>query len=151
MVFKILIKYCRRYRSSGQGFTIVEVLIAMAILSVGLLAVGTMQITSIKGNKIAMDITEASCLAESKLEELMSIPFDHADVSDTNADGASGLDALTVDMADYSAPSSNGRYTLFWNVADDFPHNNTKTIKIIVVWSNTGQSKNISISCIRAS
>lgn len=151
MVFKLLINYCMRQKSNNQGFTIIEVLIAMTILSVGLLAVGTMQIASIKGNKTALDITEASFLAESKLEELISIPFDHVDLIDTKADGTTGLDASTVDTADYSTSSGNGRYTLFWNIADDFPQNNTKTIKIIVNWSNKGQSKNISISCIRAS
>ncbi len=146
------------FNSSGQlwlrqplnkkGFTIIEVMIAMTILAIGLLSIGTMQITAVKGNKIAMDISRASYLAESKLEELLSMPFVNADGVDTNSNGPVGLDAATTDTADRF--EINGRYTVFWNIADDFPFNNTKTIKIIVIWRNKGVSKCVSIRNIRA-
>ena len=50
--------------------------------------------TAIKGNKTAFDITEASFLAENKLEELLTIPF--ASVSDTKINGSGRLDNNTV-------------------------------------------------------
>jgi len=139
---------CLNQSLKKQGFTIIEVMIAMTILAIGLLSIGTMQIAAVKGNKIAMDISKASYLAESKLEELLSLPFVDANVADANGDGALGLDAKTADTADRF--EINGRYTLFWNIADDFPLNNTKTIKVIIVWRNKGVSKRLSIRNIRA-
>jgi type IV pilus modification protein PilV len=136
---------------NDSGFTIIEVLIAMAIFAIGILGIAKLQISSIGGNRTAMEVSEASFLCEGKLEELMSIPYADADVVDTTNDGEDGLDASTVDTADHNASSDDGLYTILWNVAEDFPVNNTKTIKVIVGWSNMGRSRNISISCIKAS
>jgi type IV pilus assembly protein PilV len=149
MVLKQLAKQYRKQRCSDDGFTLIEVLIAIFVLSIGVLAVGMMQISSINGNKIAFNISEASFLAESELERLLSIPF--GDVTDDNGDGSGGLDNNTVGTADDNTTSIDGRYTILRNVADDFPENNTKTIKIIVIWDFKGNSKSLSISSIKAS
>jgi type IV pilus assembly protein PilV len=149
MVLKQLAKQYRKQRCSDDGFTLIEVMIAISVLSIGVLAVGMMQISSINGNKTAFDISEASFLAESELERLLSIPFDN--VIDTNNDGSGGLDNNTADTADDNTTSSDGKYTILRNVADDFPETNTKTIKIIVTWDHKGDSKSLSISGIKAS
>ncbi|RKZ91851.1 MAG: hypothetical protein DRQ43_09650 [Gammaproteobacteria bacterium] len=151
MVLKQLSEYYGKQRCSDDGFTLIEVMIAMFVLTVGILAVAMMQITSINGNKTAFDISEASFLAESKLEELLSIPFDNVDVIDTNDDEDAGLNNNTTGTADNNATSGNGRYTILWNIADDFPETNTKTIKVIVNWDYKGDSKSLSISGIKAS
>ena len=54
---------------AGQGFTLVEVLIAMAIFSIGILAVGTMIMTTTRQNTDGNIITQATMLARSKIEE----------------------------------------------------------------------------------
>jgi type IV pilus assembly protein PilV len=149
MVLKQLAKQYRKQRCSDDGFTLIEVLIAIFVLSIGVLAVGMMQISSINGNKIAFDISEASFQAESELERLLSIPF--GDVTDDDGDGSGGLDDNTAGTADDNTTSIDGRYTILRNVADDFPENNTKTIKIIVIWNFKGNSKSLSISSIKAS
>ena len=59
----------RKKRGEG-GFTLIEVLIAMAILTIGLLAVATMQVSAIHGNKMGNEISRATFLAQDKLEEL---------------------------------------------------------------------------------
>jgi len=148
MVFKPLIKHSIRQCHNGQGFTIIEVLIAMTVLSIGLLAIGTMQISSIKGNRSAMDISEASFLAERQLERLNSIPF--GTLLDTNVPLDDGLNNTTGTPA-ADGTSTVGKYTLFWNFANNFPLNNTRTINVIITWSNKGTSKSLSMSCVRAS
>ncbi len=133
-------------KNSNKGFTIIEVLIAMAIFSIGILAVTKMQFSSIKGNRTSFQISEALSLGEGKMEELMYVPY--TTVIDTNNDGITGLDANTVGSTDGSKITTDGRYTILWNIADNFPVNNTKTIKIIILWN--GGKKNLSISCIKA-
>ena len=48
--------------------TLVEVLVAVAILAIGLLAIASMQKTAIMVNMRAFDITEAATIAQSQLE-----------------------------------------------------------------------------------
>ncbi len=66
---------------SQKGMTLVEVLVAVAILSIGILAIASMQKTAVMVNMRAFDITEAATLAQSRLEFLMSLPY----TSDFNA------------------------------------------------------------------
>jgi len=59
-----------RHNKDKNGFTLLEVLIAMAILSIGLLALAGLQVVVIKGNASSKNLTSAVILAEAKLEEL---------------------------------------------------------------------------------
>ena len=156
-----------------EGYTLVEVLIALGILGFGLLAVATMQVTAIKTNSRASEMSQALTLAQAKVEELMNLPytaFDDKDGDGTNQDGDDngtddnggnfGLDA-TADPADecLNDPVSDGfwpdpwdctaRYRLFWNVAVDKPATSSKTIRVIVVWTERGKNKRISLDFVK--
>ena len=153
----------------NRGLTLLEVLAAIAILAFGLLAIATMQATSVKGNSQAIGITEAVSLAQDKVEELMRLPYDDpADnddpLDDSDLDGT-GQDATTAsqpqgdglddDLGNFGLDDTvdgggnviadesevNGRYTLYWNIAVDEPLNNVKTVRIIVVWTERGTEK----------
>ena len=53
------------------GFTLVEMIMAICILCVVLLAVGTMQNSAIRGNHLGYNVTESTTLAQDRLEWLM--------------------------------------------------------------------------------
>jgi prepilin-type N-terminal cleavage/methylation domain-containing protein len=55
------------------GFTLVEVLISLAVIAFGCLAVSQMQISSMRGNSLANNMTIASVLVESEMERLKSL------------------------------------------------------------------------------
>jgi len=55
-----------------DGFTLVELLIAITIFAIGLLAIAGMQITSIRGNSTANIVTSATAVGEGVLEEILS-------------------------------------------------------------------------------
>ena len=59
--------------TSIKGFTLVEVLIAMVILSIGVMAIQVMQITSVKGNDSSNRLTEASTLASARIDVLYGL------------------------------------------------------------------------------
>ena len=99
-----------------KGFTLVEVMIGMAIFVIGYLAVGSMQMLAIKGNSSARKITEAATLAADTLETLIVLPYDNID---------SG------------GPVIQGAYTVVWQV-DDGPLPNTKSITVTVSWQHRG-------------
>jgi prepilin-type N-terminal cleavage/methylation domain-containing protein len=53
-----------------KGFTLLEVMISIVILSVALLALAGLQIISIRGNSFGGTMTEAVTLARDKIEDL---------------------------------------------------------------------------------
>jgi prepilin-type N-terminal cleavage/methylation domain-containing protein len=149
------------------GFTLMEILIAIAILAFGLLAVATMQAWSIKGNSQAIGITEGITLAQDKIEEFISLDYNHTDLSDTDNDGTTqdtapddgvdddggnfGLDNTTgagTAAADHT--DSSGRYNIYWNVAVDEPINNIKTIRVIVEWTDRLATKRATVDFMKA-
>jgi prepilin-type N-terminal cleavage/methylation domain-containing protein len=63
---------------SNPGFTLIEVLIALTILTVGFLAVAKMQITGLMSNQYAMVLTEGTTWLQDRMEMLMGLPYDDA-------------------------------------------------------------------------
>src|SRR3990167_152234 len=64
-----------RYLKSDSGFTLIEILIAIVILSVALLSVASTSISVIKGNAVSNNVTEAVALAQDMIEDLRNKNF----------------------------------------------------------------------------
>ena len=116
----------------NQGFTLIEVLIAMGIFAIGFLALASLQIKSISMNASSRMRTDATTMAVESLERLISLPYDHME-----------LDPATNP---HLAPA--GAYTIEWNVQDDVPVTATKTIVINVTGQNP-YAKPITISFVK--
>jgi type IV pilus assembly protein PilV len=147
-------------RNREKGFTLIEVLIAMTLLVIGILAVASMQIASLGGNSQAIRITEAVTWADDTIETIMSLPYTHADLDDTNGDCAAGLtDPDCVAGLNYTnvgdqladhGPVVHGGFTVYWNVADGTPLPNIKTIRVIVVRTDKGgQVKRLAVDYLK--
>ena len=72
----------RSQRSAG-GFTLVESLVAMAILAVGLLTLAVMQLEALSQGSAGRHTGDAAATARSYLEQVQRIPW-------TELDGAAG-------------------------------------------------------------
>ena len=59
----------------SEGFTLIEVLVAITIFSVGLLALAKLQTSASLGNANAGIVTSATMAASNRLELLMSLDF----------------------------------------------------------------------------
>lgn len=59
-----------REKSSQQGFSLVEILVAILLLTVGLLALAQMQTRAVASNSFGNQLTQATFLAQDKVEEL---------------------------------------------------------------------------------
>ena len=115
--------------NNNQGFTLIETAIAICILSVGLLALASMQVACMNGNAFASDVTEATTLAADHLEKLIALPYTHSDLAAGN----------------HTAPNPPGGYSIAWSVTDNSPLNDTKTINLTIAWQAHGPQKNISM------
>ena len=83
----------RKEDSSEKGFTLVEVLVALTIFAIGLLALASMQVTSLRGNANSQELTAATALAEGTLEWLLAMsPRD--DVFETNMTDYAEIDEI---------------------------------------------------------
>jgi len=102
----------RPFEGDATGFTLLEVILAMSLLTVGLLAVASLQVSAIKGNAHANHITEATTLAQEKVEDLMATVYSSV---------TSGSDQVD-------------RYTRTWTVDPNGPTGvaNTKVIQVTV-------------------
>jgi type IV pilus assembly protein PilV len=126
---------------TDSGFTLIEVLIALAIFSIGLLAVASMQVSASLQNRSSADITEASALASGQMEELMLRPFDHVD----------------LDPAANPHQLISGKYDMQWNVTesdlDGDLVNDSKTVALTVSYnkllSNAANRRQVSMFFIK--
>lgn len=122
----------RNRRKKEEGSALIEVVVAISILAFGLLAIASMQVAAIRGNSFAGNVTEGACLAADRLEKLMSLSYTHSDLSAGN----------------HTDPSPPGGYAVAWDVTDDSPINDTKTIDITVTWYDHGAQKSVSMQRI---
>jgi type IV pilus modification protein PilV len=126
--------HCRHKATHGRekrhsGFTLLEVLVSICILAIGILAVGSMQVMSIRGNANANQVTEASVWARDRMETLMAMAY-----TATSTDP--GLTEGT-----YQDTDSPPGYTIDWEITDgcatgcDTPQD-TKLIEVTVAHGN---------------
>ena len=75
----------RRLRDNNSGFTLMEVLAAMLILSIGLLGMAALITGIINSNKLSNRISTATVLAQDKMEEIRGKGYDGiGDIDNTN-------------------------------------------------------------------
>jgi len=67
--------------SAEAGFTIIDALIGISIFAIGLLAVASMQLSSVRNTTIGNVISQATMLANQKMEEVKTTPFDDLDAN----------------------------------------------------------------------
>lgn len=138
--------------SASDGFTLIEVIIALAILTIGILSVNAMQIVSIRGNHTANRLTTAATWATTRAEILFNLDYDDPLLLDDGPGGAglAGLDDATAATADGSDISPDGEYMIYWNVAEDEPMDNLKTIRVIITRNDLGTPKTLTLNHMKS-
>ncbi len=130
--------------SGVAGFTLIEVLVAIIILTVGLLAVGTMQISAIRGNFMGGNTSIALSLASEKMEDLLNSDFndppgvnklrDRISSNNTSLSSTTNVD-WEENISEEGVVGTGGFYRRIWNIADQSSPT-TKNVMVIVTWEN---------------
>jgi len=95
---------------NNRGLSIIEVIFALSIFAIGILAVSTLSISAVSSNASSRRITDATALAEDRLEKLSAMAYDDI-VGDTKPEGA---------------------YQVTWEVVEGAILPNTKSITVTV-------------------
>ncbi len=140
------------YSNKSHGFTLIEVLIAMAIFSIGILGVAAMQTSSTRGNSAAGRVTSNLTWTADRIEALMALPYAHADLSAGNHSVAAGNLTTTTDGIDNNSDGrideagETGNIDIQWIVTDDTPVRRTKTIQITVTRTGPGGNREVTLN-----
>jgi len=113
---------------NNSGFTLMEVLVAMLILTVGLLGMAALITGIINSNKLSNRISAATVLAQDKMEEVRQVGYSGMPASDTTT------------TEDYNSITNYSLYkrVTFTDVAN--PATGMKTITVTVYWESDNHS-----------
>jgi prepilin-type N-terminal cleavage/methylation domain-containing protein len=112
----------------SKGFSLIEVMIALVILAVALLALAGLMITTTKNTSFGGHMTEAATFAQDKLEQLRASPW-----------------AGIIAGADTQVGATGISYARSWTVADN-PNGDQRWVTITMNWTDPTKKTNHSIS-----
>ncbi len=118
-----------------KGFTLVEVLVASAIFTFGMLAVLGMLITAMGGNAQGRQMTEATNLAAAKIEDLKQTPYSQL---------ASLSDSTTVTNNSVHDPFTR-TWTIYTGVESPL---NVKKAVVTTSWTVKGHQHSVTIQTL---
>ena len=128
----------------ASGFTLIEIMIAMAIVGFGLMALAAMQLQALRFGSSGKHVSQAAVIARVKMEEFQRLPW--AGIAATS---------WTTPVTQYAEVESEGgtvneqTYGLSWRVADLIA-NRTRAIDVQVTWDEPGRpGRSYSLSSVR--
>jgi prepilin-type N-terminal cleavage/methylation domain-containing protein len=118
--------------SKNHGFTLTEVLIGLIIFAVSVLAIAGMQIASITGNAFSQNLTQASILAQNRMEFIRGLDFSTNAIFQANGNYSDVTDGIF---------QGNYQVTLTGGYA---------TITYTVTWTEKGATRSVIFSTIKS-
>lgn len=132
----------KNLRQNQQGFTLLELLIAISIFAVGLLSIASMQITAIRTNSSANTLTAGSALAAGILEEILAWPADEGVLASNSSNNAWDF-ALANESPSYQTfINGSGQYTASYSVNTGY-EGNSNLSRITVVVTGNGRTSTV--------
>ena len=121
----------------NKGFTLIEILVTIAIFAIGVLAVASMQYWSVRNTATGNVMTQAANLARSQMETLKNAPVVTTLVS--GADANNPIDANGT---------PGGIFTRTWVITNPLGTSVTRQIDVTVAWRRNGQNRSVVLTSI---
>jgi len=136
----------KTYRTNNnEGFTLIEVMIALVVLAFGILAVVGLFSNSIKGNAMGRRVTEATSLAQNRVDELMTVAV-FTNLSTNYPGTQTGLTATGEPGGPYTLKTEINR------VRDNASNlvDNIYLITVTVTWKGMDREHKVELQSLRA-
>jgi prepilin-type N-terminal cleavage/methylation domain-containing protein len=131
----------RQTWGNKKGFTLLEILIAIVILSIGVLGYMTVQFQSVSSRAFAKTLHGAMTTGITNLEELRTVDF-----AQLGGEGIEYFDRITGQLATETDYDEGKAYKAEWSIADwghvsSNPNcfiNEMKSFQVVVRWKEKG-------------
>jgi Tfp pilus assembly protein PilV len=120
-------------KPNNAGFSFIDVMLALVVLTFGVLAMADLHILSKRNNTTAQTLTAAEGVAEAKMEEIKNSTYANVVAEPATSVTSSGL-AFTRTVA----------------VTTNSPTTNAKTVTVTVSWTENSQAHSIPLTTIIA-
>jgi prepilin-type N-terminal cleavage/methylation domain-containing protein len=128
--------------TSQNGFTLLEVLVATAILALISLSFALGTAGAVRYNGMAQSFTAATTLGHAKIEELTEkATTDPQLTAGSHSDPSSPLNANGT---------GGGIYTRTWTVTNDVPVAGLKTVQVQITWTLYGNSHTLNLVMVHS-
>jgi type IV pilus assembly protein PilV len=114
-----------------EGFTLIEIMITLVIMSIGLIALSGLQINAIRGNVFSKRLTTAVSIGQEKLEQIKNTSY-----ANIQSESSTQIN------------KSNINFTRQVIVTNNTNPANTKTVKVTVTWTQGSKSYTVPISTL---
>lgn len=111
-----------RRRSDRRGFTLIEIMVGLVLLTIGALSLAAMSATVANANRDSTNRTRADQLLHEKVEELQSMNYGDIESGDDD-----------FDVGDIA-------FTVTWTVENDTPVNDVKQVTLVANWTEEGRT-----------
>jgi prepilin-type N-terminal cleavage/methylation domain-containing protein len=137
-------------RRARSGFTLIEMMLAMAILAGGLLAMLAVQVQALKQGRYGRHTSEAMQIARDQMELLMRLPWDDAGAQPTNWTAPAAID---VTVQNEGGTVAQQTFNVSWRIQNAAFEPNARTVDIDVTWTesdaNAGFERRYVLSSIK--
>ena len=128
-----------RIPSNDRGYLLIEALIAIAVFSIGFLAVGALIISTTKNNTTGNIATQATLLAVQQIEDLKRTEDIAALAAGTYSDPNNPVDIHG---------DNGGIFNRSWTISDPLGFNTSREIVVSVTWDRLGQQRDVELLTI---
>lgn len=113
---------------NNKGFTLLEILVAILVLSIGLLGMAALTGGIIHNNKFSKELTTATILAQDQMEEIRRLGYSGTPSTDTDA------------TEDYNSITNYPSYKRVTSTRVNNPAAGMKKATVIVCWDSDSHS-----------
>ena len=130
----------RKKQRPDNGFTLIELMVAMAIMAFGVLGYTFLQSRALQNRVFARELNRGTIIAQDFMERLMALPYKHDLLDDNASDGTptthppNGSGVAKDGKEWVETTEGNFRYYTRWEVTADLPDTDIKLIELFTVW-----------------
>ena len=135
------IKKLQNTIKKDNGFSLIEVLIAISVMALSMLATASMQFSAVRNNTTGNVCTQANMLARDKMEELIGT----LEATKTESELAQIVDGEDPSLLDADG-NPGGIFKRRWFLGDPWGSEQSRRLTVTVEWSRRGRTRSVEIS-----